>query len=135
MRRIVFRLLLCLMLVLNGTGYAVAATQMHVTHMAMALAAHEAESVPPCHEAAAQEMASESVRSHGHDMAGTADSKTPPCCQSSQCSCDYCLQHATAAVAVEANVGDALPGGTIAQPRVAHRIAPPLPDPLRPPIG
>lgn len=135
MRRIVFRLLLCLMLVLNGTGYAVAATQMHMAHMAMALAAHEAESVPPCHEAAAQEMASESVRSHGNDVAGTGDSKTPPCCQSSQCSCDYCLQHATAALAVVALLSDTLPGGTIAQPRVAHRIAPPLPDPLRPPIG
>jgi len=128
MRHLAFRLLLCLMLVLNGTGYAVAATQMDLAHMAVALAAQEAESNPPCHE-----MATESA-SHMTQATHQAGSDVPPCCQSSKCSCDYCLQHLTAAMSVIAVPADAPQSADIAQPRVAHRVAPPLPNLLRPPI-
>jgi len=134
MRRIAFRLLLCLMLVLNGTGYAVAATQMHMAHMAMALAAHDVESVPPCHEAAPAETAAMTLHSHADAVHDQADAGVPSCCQSSLCNCD-CLQHATAAMPIVAVSANAPPGADIAQPRVVNRIAPPLPNLLRPPIA
>ncbi|MDR0182177.1 CopL family metal-binding regulatory protein [Lysobacter arvi] len=128
MRRIAFRLLLCLMLVLNGTGYAVAATQMNVAHVAAAVAALEAESKAPCHESAQAASAA-----HPHD-ADASTAGAPSCCQSSQCSCD-CLQHATGAMSVLAMPAQAPPGGSIAQPGLVNRIAPPLPNLLRPPIA
>ena len=129
MRRLAFRLLLCLMLVLNGTGYAVAATQMELAQVATALAVHEVESMPPCHEMAAPEAAP-----HMAQAIDQAGSDVPPCCQSSKCSCDYCLQHLTAAISVIAVPAAAPSGADIAQPSVVHRVAPPLPNLLRPPI-
>ena len=134
MRRIAFRLLLCLMLVLNGMGYAVAGTQMNMTHVAMAVAAYEAANNPPCHEAAPVEPVAGMAHSHDAQMADASDPGVPSCCQSSQCNCD-CLQHATAAMSVVAVPADAPAGADIAQPRVVNRIAPPLPNLLRPPIA
>ena len=134
MRRIVLRLLLCLMVVLNGTGYAVAATQMHLAHVANAVATQEADAVPPCHEAAASKNAATSAYSHAADPARQADPGVPSCCQSSLCNCD-CLQHATAAMAVIALPAGAPIGAGIAQPRVVDRLAPALPNLLRPPIA
>jgi len=135
MRRIALRLLLCLMLVLNGTGYAVAATQMQIAHMAMSIAAEEAQATPPCHESASSEAGLKTVHSHADSTASQAGSDVPECCQSSKCSCDYCLQHLTAAMSVVAVAGHAPEAGAIAQPRVVNRVAPPLPHLLRPPIG
>jgi len=133
MRVIAFRLLLCLMLVLNGTGYAVAATQMNVAHVAMALAAREAATNPPCHDESPAEIAAKTAHSHaGHDADPSAPA-APSCCQSSQCNCD-CLQHATAAMSLIALPAAAPPGADIAQPGVVNRIAPALPNLLRPPI-
>lgn len=134
MRRIVLRLLLCLVVVLNGTGYAVAATQMHMAHLAMVPAAQQADSASPCHEAAAPETAGITVHSHDAGVSGDDGPAAPSCCKSSLCNCD-CLQHATAAMSVVALPAEAPAGAGIAQLRVADRVAPPLPNLLRPPIG
>ena len=133
MRRLAVRLLLCVLLVLNGTGYAVAATDMHVAHLAMAMAMHEAEAASPCHDAETPDNTGVTQHSHADCDTGQAGSAAPDCCQSSQCVCD-CLQHATAAMAVVALPAGPPPGGEIAQPGVADRRAPPLPNLLRPPI-
>lgn len=135
MRRIAFRLLLCLMLVLNGTGYAVAATQMQISHIAMSVLAEEAQAMPPCHESAPAETAFKAAHSHADSATSQAGSDLPECCQSSKCSCDYCLQHLTAAMSVVAVAGNAPEADAIAQPGVVNRVAPPLPHLLRPPIG
>jgi len=135
MRRIAFRLLLCLMLVLNGTGYAVAATQMQISHMAMSVVAEQAREMPACHESAPSEATLKTAHPHADSANSQAGSRIPDCCQSSKCSCDYCLQHLTAAMSVVAVAGHTPDGGAIAQPRVVNRVAPPLPNLLRPPIG
>jgi hypothetical protein len=134
MRRIAFRLLLCVLLVLNGTGYAVAATQMHLVHMAMAAAAHESASTPPCHDAAPPENMAMAKHLHPEAANGEADPGVPSCCQSSLCSCD-CLQHATAAMPAIVIPPGAPPGADIAQAGVAPRVSPTLPNLLRPPIA
>ncbi|BDU16392.1 CopL family metal-binding regulatory protein [Lysobacter auxotrophicus] len=134
MRAIAFRLLLCLMLVLNGTGYAVAATQMNVAHVAMALAAQEAANNPPCHEEAPAQDAAKTAHSHAGLAADPSNPAAPSCCQSSHCNCD-CLQHATAAMSVLAVATPVPPDADIAQPGVVSPIAPALPNLLRPPIA
>jgi len=134
MFRIALRLLLGLLLVLNGTGYAAAATQMQMAHIAMALTAHEAASNPPCHDAAPRGTTATSMHSHGDTANDKDGAGVPSCCQSSLCSCD-CLQHATAAMGVVVIAADAPPAADIAQLGVVHRVAPPLPNLLRPPIA
>ncbi|HEY0505789.1 MAG TPA: CopL family metal-binding regulatory protein [Lysobacter sp.] len=133
MLRIVLRLLLCLSLVLNGAGYAVAATQMQIAHQAMAAQAAAPVSPKPCHEAGnaasghetpmAHETAPPAPQGHGTD-----------CCQTSLCTCD-CLQHATAAMTLVATPTAAPPARCMASPSDTRSPAPPSHTPLRPPIG
>jgi len=128
------RLLLCVTLVLNGSGYAVAGTQMQLKHIATAeqvhrLAAEVAHDAPvPCHSQVA-EMSHETVQS------GSAASQhtSPDDCQT-VCSCD-CLQHASLAML------DLMPPtperlNVPSTRRIpAGHAAPALANLIRPPIG
>lgn len=135
MSRVALRLLLSLMLVLNGTGYAAAATQMGLSHLAMD--AHGRHSAQPRHDAAPHGDRAAAMHAHAASsdctMSATVPAE-PECCQSSQCNCD-CLQHATAALAVLFVPTSLPPQRHLAQPRVLDRVPPLLPHLLRPPIG
>lgn len=133
MPRILLRLLLCISVILNGSGYAVAATQMELAQRA----AHAAEtaSVPPCHEGA------DAAAVPASDGMTTPSKATPDphgegtdCCQSALCSCD-CLQHATVAIAVAVIPSGLQPARYTASPRETRPAARPFHVPLRPPIA
>src|SRR5688572_15872694 len=93
------RLLLCMTLALNGSGYAVAATQMQLTHMTAAeqehrLATEVAHDAPaPCHSQVPADKEAAPAMSHDAVQSGSpASHGSPDDCQM-LCSCD-CLQHA-----------------------------------------
>lgn len=139
LRSIFLRMLLCVALILNGSGYAFAATQMELQHVAMAAEtdASAMDSAPPCHEPPAS--ATPSPTSH-HAAADDCVTAEPPhaqeqgCCQPSQCSCD-CLQHATSAVRHAAPAAH-LPHETRVVPvQPARHASPLLANLFRPPIG
>ena len=134
MSRVVLRLLLSLMLVLNGTGYAAAATKMGVMHLAMQ--AHGKHTAPPCHETAPHEHMAAAMHAHADtDCAMSAAAPAEPgCCQSSQCNCD-CLQHATDVLVVLFIPASLPPQRHLAQPPAFDRAPPLLPHLLRPPIA
>lgn len=140
---IALRLLLCLGLILNGSGYAFAATQKQLTHVAMAqthashhaAAAADGMSASPCHS---QDEAGAMAADHASHQASHQDpgkhGQAPDCCQSSQCVCD-CLQHASLAI-----VGLPAPPSLAARapslhPLRAGHAAPTLANPIRPPIA
>ncbi|MFC3549491.1 CopL family metal-binding regulatory protein [Lysobacter cavernae] len=127
------RVLLCIGLVLNGSGFAVAVTQMQMAHMASAVVmmpvqakAGDEDASQACHDVTATAHAQASSASSKHDPA-------PDCCQSSQCACD-CLQHVSAAMAVQ--VADSLIiRAPSLRPMPTGHASPVLPNLIRPPIG
>jgi hypothetical protein len=139
LRAFLLRALLCLSLVLNGSGYAVAPTQMQVMHVAATQAAL-AMAHQPCHEQLHEGSAAPTM----HVMADTASSgacddghgsqSAPDCCKSSQCACD-CLQYATATLtdvpALPALIERTAPLLSLSP----GHVAPALANPIRPPIG
>ena len=90
--------------------------------------------MPPCHESTPSQNLP-ATHAHVDAAADQAGSDLPECCQSSKCGCDYCLQHLTAAILGIAMEATAPPVGAIGQPGAVNRVAPPLPNLLRPPIG
>src|SRR5688572_19055413 len=97
------RLLLCVTLVLNGSGYALAATQMQLTHMATAEQEHQPievvhEAGAPCHSQEPAGKEAGPAMSHDPVQSGSSESQhgSPDDCQA-LCSCD-CLQHASLAM-------------------------------------
>jgi hypothetical protein len=132
------RLLLCATLVLNGTGYAVAATQMQLTHVAGSEQDHrpavaaESDTGPPCHS---QEQADQATPATPHDTGSLAmQHESPDCCQVSLCSCD-CLQHASLAMTgLLAPTPERLHAPSMRRVPAGH-AAPALANLIRPPIG
>ena len=86
------RALLCLVLLLNGTAYAHAATRMAMGGMAAIEQAHD--DAPPCHEG--MDMAMQ-VDEDGANTAGHSDGDAglPDCCKAGSCD-GFCTQHAPA---------------------------------------
>lgn len=134
------RLLLCMTLVLNGSGYAVAATQMQMTHMATAEQEHRLatevadEAQAPCHSQVPDEKEAAPAMSHDAVQSGSpASHGSPDDCQM-LCSCD-CLQHASLAMT------DPMPPASeqlnaLSTRRIpAGHAAPALANLIRPPIG
>lgn len=133
-RALLLRVLLCISLVLNGSGYAVAATQMHMAHLAADnVAAMDDADMPPCHSHG-DSVEAVAKPAPMTDCESTHAPTQPDCCQSSQCACD-CLQHATATL-----VQLPSPAATIARaPGIATmhdgHAAPALANLIRPPIA
>lgn len=132
-------MLLCVALILNGSGYAFAATQMELQHFAMATKTATAPVVdpaPPCHEAAATAKADLAPSHAASDDCVAAQVHTPEqgCCQPSQCSCD-CLQHATSAVRHVVPSAHIPRETRIVSVQPARHVSPLLPNLFRPPIG
>lgn len=137
------RALLCLSLVLNGSGYAVASTQMQLMHVAATQAslAATAHTAPPCHEQLHEGSAAPSLHVMA-DMASSAaacdgshgSQAAPDCCQSSQCACD-CLQYATATLADVPALPAVIEHAAETRALSPSHVAPTLANPIRPPIA
>ena len=86
------RALLCLVLLLNGTAYAHAATRMAMGGMAAMEQAHD--DAPPCHEGMdmAMQMDEAAPPPAGHP---DGDAGLPDCCKAGSCD-GFCTQHAPA---------------------------------------
>ena len=104
---ILLRVLLSVVLIFNGSGYAYAATQMHMTATPVAsdvmsdvsdhrgvtehgAATHDA---PPCHGAMGDDMADPAPPAD--ELAGHGGHDSSNCCQTDQCDC-VCAQHGPA---------------------------------------
>jgi hypothetical protein len=140
LRAFLLRALLCLSLVLNGSGFAVASTLMQLMHVAATQASLAAQTSPPCHEqrhderAAATlhvmaDIASSTACEDGHGSQAAAD-----CCQSSHCACD-CLQYATATLADVRAMPAMIERAAEIQALSPSHVAPALANPIRPPIA
>jgi len=86
------RALLCLVLLLNGTAYAHAATRMAMSGMAAMEQAHD--DAPPCHEGMdmAMPMDEQATDPSAHP---DGDAGLPDCCKAGSCD-GFCTQHAPA---------------------------------------
>ncbi|HEY5802074.1 MAG TPA: CopL family metal-binding regulatory protein [Lysobacter sp.] len=135
-RAVLIHLLLCISLVLNGSAYAVASTQMHRMHAAAATAM--ATTALPCHDTHGSQHAGMHASA---DTASTASAchdsedgrSAPDCCKSTQCSCD-CLQHATATLAGISTLPAVIAGASVVRAMSPDHAAPTLASPIRPPI-
>ena len=149
---ILLRLLLCVGLILNGSAYAVASTQMQLTHMTAAI---EAAAMPqtPCHDRMAMAGMDHSGMDHAgmshagmaheqmampaehaqHDHGQAPNAADPDCCKSQTCNCS-CLQPAPATAIAFALGGAHIGHSPIARPMPVDHDAPALPYPIRPPI-
>lgn len=136
LRAIALRLLLCLTLILNGSGYAVASTQMHLSHLANTAQPAPVAIKAPCHE-----MVMETAKAAVDDGAMPDDcarkanvSHSQDCCQSSHCNCE-CLQHVSTATAFTDMVAGIPVRAEVAQTLNHDHVQPRLRSPLRPPIA
>ena len=122
-----FRVLLGLVLILNGIGNAVASVRM--MHAGAVETAASAEAGMDCH-GHDKGQAAEASRVAGDDPSDP----NPSCCESGACQC-ACMHLAQAAVslsrATEIVISHA---GAVIPPKAGHS-APALPHLIRPPIG
>jgi hypothetical protein len=154
---VLLRLLLCLGLILNGSAYAVASTQMQLSHLSAAIEA-AAVAQASCHEGMASRGMTHGGTTHGgmlhdrmtmadmdHDGASmpaehgdhgnghAPDESSPDCCKSPSCTCS-CLQPTPAAAIAFALGGAHIGHAMLARPMPVDHDAPALPYPIRPPI-
>lgn len=143
---ILLRVLLCLGLLLNGAGYAVAATQMQMQHLAAVSEARQAAaaavdqdaSVQPCHEVsdavqAAADPPAPPIAGAGEDHP-QPELPTPGCCQSTGCA-SMCAPQAAAAMP-DLSAGHRIVNhASGVRPLRAGHPEPALPHLIRPPIG
>lgn len=148
---ILLRLLLCVGLILNGSAYAVASTQMQLSHMSAAIEA-AAIAQTSCHDGMTDNGMIHGGMIHdgdGMQMAGmdhdgasmpaghsghAPDASSPDCCKSPTCTCS-CLQPAPAAAIAFALGGAHIGNAMVARPMPVDHDAPALPYPIRPPIA
>ena len=139
-RAILLRLLLCVALVFNGAGSAMASVQMMQMHAvehgavgAPVTTAADAESAMPCHHGM------QTAQHHGSaDGAKPFKAKptpaAPDCCKSGTCTC-ACVTHVAVMVPMVALHGIAIAHAGSVRPMALGHPAPALPHLIRPPIG
>ncbi|KRA74440.1 hypothetical protein ASD78_13290 [Lysobacter sp. Root667] len=146
---ILLRLLLCVGLILNGSAYAVASTQMQLSHLSATMGA-AAIAQTSCHDGMTDSgmthdgMAHDGMHMAGMDHDGASmpaghsghapDATSPDCCKSPTCTCS-CLQPAPATAIAFALGGAHIGHAMIAQPMPVDHDAPALHSPIRPPIA
>jgi hypothetical protein len=131
---ILLRVLLSVVLIFNGSGYAYAATQMHMASTPVAsdavdhrMAAHDA---PPCHG----DMADQDPVPPADGLAGQDGHDGSNCCQTDQCDC-VCAQHVPATSLAFWLGSPALVRSHVPVYRPAQHLSPALSHLQRPPIG
>ncbi len=128
-----FRVLLGLVLILNGIGNAVASVLM--THSGAVETAASAEAVMDCHgDHEGQAVEANPVAGVSQGLTDDPSDPNPSCCESGACQC-ACMHLSQAAVslsrAIEIVISHA---GAVLPPKAGH-AAPALPHLIRPPIG
>jgi hypothetical protein len=138
---ILLRVLLSVVLIFNGSGYAYAATQMHTTSTAAASDANDRDmrdhgagvhAASPCHEATGEEMSAPAPPADG--LAGHDGHDRTNCCQGDQCDC-VCAQHVPATSLAFWLRSPLLVRSRVPAYRPVEHLAPALPHLQRPPIG
>jgi hypothetical protein len=130
----VLRLLLCVVLALNGVSGASAAGRMAAGYVEQSVAAVQdnpvataAQAMPPCHEHDADAVAAQSE-------VPAAPDKSDQCCDSSTCQC-ACMHHCAATIVGSLAVLPLQPAADVERAiDVSHRT-PALPHLIRPPIS
>jgi hypothetical protein len=149
---LLLRVLLSVVLIFNGSGYAYAATQMHMAGAPVAsdltdhgvadhgMAAHEA---PPCHADMSGDMSHDGMADPdmapspmdglaGHDGHDGHDGAN--CCQTDQCDC-VCAQHVPATSLASWLRSPTLVRSRVPAYRPVQHLSPALSHLQRPPIG
>ncbi|HUH90747.1 MAG TPA: CopL family metal-binding regulatory protein [Lysobacter sp.] len=127
---LLLRVLLCIALILNGSGLAVAATQMQVQHAAMAGAALESLPAPTEHASCMEHstIASAADAPLSGDHSAAAD-----CCQGTSCDA-ACPVGLLATLAAPDQGWRITPQVLAVRPALSDHPAPALHDRYRPPI-
>lgn len=131
------RLLLGLVLILNGIGTAYSGARMQLQHTpseeSAVFAVHAADThaaKPQCHEG----MEGMPPAVDAVDPRAASDNSDPACCDSGACDC-VCTQHGSAVVLVSAMGPADFKHVSALHPLAAGHAAPAPPSPIRPPIG
>ena len=131
---ILLRVLLSVVLTLNGMGSAVASVQMaHAGKMAVEMPVSDAAEMP-CHghdDAQAEATQPDVVSTLAEEDPSQAE---PDCCESGACRC-ACIHQAQAVVAVLLPIEAVIIHARAVLPPKAGHSAPALPHLIRPPIG
>lgn len=130
------RLLLSLVLILNGIGTVAASARMAGGMDGAASVHHAAASKPVAAKHCAQEAAAQATDHHaGHDGApACGDHTKPDCCDSSSCGCT-CAQSGSSALFAVVQLPPVFLHGYLAPPPSPGHAAPLLAFPTRPPIA
>lgn len=143
---ILLRVVLCIGLVLNGSGYAVAAAQMQVKHLVAAsdamppaaAAVSQDAAVQPCHEdpgttAVVSNQSVPAIADTGVDRLQPGQS-TPDCCKGTNCAA-VCAQSASATITGLSAGHLVISHTSSVRPMRTGHPAPALGQLIRPPIG
>ncbi|WP_407351554.1 CopL family metal-binding regulatory protein [Luteimonas sp. R10] len=146
------RVLLCLGLILNGSGYALASASMPMAHSIAAAAAAPSAQTPakadvPCHQKNHGTSASAAMVGHSPSPASLPIAESPndeppaetpdlacDCCESGLCR-GGCLHHGQAAVAAASHYPQGPAHDCSARPAKPGHASPALPHLMRPPIA
>lgn len=134
---VLLRVLLSLVLTLNGIGGAFAGAQMQLQHahpgqptVSTEATADVHADMPECDQGLEQIQPVPTAT----DLAATPDEAVPACCENMVCDC-ACAQHGSAVVAVS-RIGLTMLGHAAAlHPLTVGHTAPVLPSLIRPPIS
>lgn len=144
--RLMLRVFLSLVLILNGTGYAAAASNMHMSHIASisheaappVMAMEHGGEPEPCHEDtdtfAGDLPGSSHVQGGVPDLPHGQGPEGAGCCDAEQCA-GVCAQHLSAAVSSTSTHSLAVLHAASIGTMSAGHASPALADPMRPPIA
>lgn len=126
---LLLRVALCIALILNGSGVAVAATQMHVQHAAVAaeMGADQGD------HATCGEHGTEQTLSSAESLSTECESSATDCCDSSTCNA-ACPAGFLATLTAMAPVWHPTPDSPSSRPVIPNAPAPLLHSHYRPPI-
>lgn len=135
---LLLRVLLSVVLIFNGSGYAYAATQMHMANAPIASdsvdqggTAHDAA---PCHGAMGDMAGQDPVPPTGGLAGHGSDHDGSNCCQTDQCDC-VCAQHVPATSLAFWLRSPSMVRSHVPAYRPAQHLSPALSHLQRPPIG
>lgn len=140
---VLLRLLLVVVLVLNGTGTAAASVTMPAgmagsapTEIAVAPETAGAQAEMPCHEMAAEAVSPDmaATQASAHHPSDDGQPAAPDCCKTGACHC-ACMQAAQAALPAMPAFGFVPPHSDVPHPMYLGHAEPALPHLVRPPIG
>jgi len=139
---LLLRVLLSISLILNGSGYAMAATHMQMGHGDTAVLAPEqapdsmSAAEPPCqqHHSGASGPVAQLSDTASDTAAVKSEDPSPDCCKAGTCRC-ACIHQAQVAIPADSLDGAVIEHAGVMHPLKPGHAAPALPHLMRPPIG